>query len=384
MSTQEAPPLLMGAGPSTVPPSVLDALGAPTIGHLDPRFLEIADRTNQLLRSVFRTANQATFAVSGTGSAGMEAMLVNFVEPDDHVVVAVCGAFGERIVQAAQRLGARVTRVDGEPGRPVDLQLLRRAIGPDVAALAVVHGETSTGVAQPLDDLGTHVHARGGLLLVDCVTSLGGYPLDVDALEIDVAFSGTQKCLNCPPGLAPMTISDRALDRMSRRRTPVPSWCFDVAAILGYWDASRRSYHHTPPVNTIYALQESLRLVCDEGLAARWRRHAAASAALLAGLDHLGLEPLVAAEDRLWPLTTVRTPRGIDEAAIRRTLLDEHGIEISAGLGDLKGEIWRIGTMGVNASLESVDAVLAALASELDAGFVSTVRSRAAQAWHAQ
>lgn len=371
----------MGAGPSTVPQCVLEALGRPTVGHLDPMFLEVADRTNELLRGAFRTANPATFAVSGTGSAGMEAMLMNFLEPGDRIVVGVCGAFGERIVEAAGRLGGRVTRIDAEPGRPVDLDALKDAVRSDVDALAVVHGETSTGVAQPLDGLGAHAHANDALLLVDCVTSLGGYPLDVDALEIDVAFSGTQKCLNSPPGLAPITISSRALERLSERTTPVPSWCFDVEAILGYWDSDRRAYHHTPPINAIYALHESLAMVRDEGLTARWRRHAIASAALLVGLEALGAEPLVAPEHRLWPLTTVRVPGDIDEAAIRQSLLETHRVEISAGLGGLKGQIWRIGTMGVNANPDPVDAVLAALGSLLDPSSVVEATGRAARTW---
>lgn len=358
--------LLMGSGPSNVPDSVLAAMARPTLGHLDPAFLELADETNRLLRLVFGTESAATFPVSGTGSAGMETMLANFLEPGDRLLAGVCGAFGGRIVDAAQRLGAEVTAIEAEWGTPVDLKHLAAAIDDGFDAVAVVHGETSTGVAQPLDGLAELAHGNDALLLVDCVTTLGGYPLAVDVAGIDVAFSGTQKCLNCPPGLAPITISERARKRLDARETPVVSWCFDVNAVLAYWGASEaRVYHHTPPINAIYGLYEALRIVLADGLEQRWDRHAEASAALLAGLEPLGCRPLVAEEHRLHALTTVVPPEGVDEAAVRARLLERDGIEISAGLGPLKGKVWRIGTMGANASPGAVERVSAAIAAAL-------------------
>jgi alanine-glyoxylate transaminase/serine-glyoxylate transaminase/serine-pyruvate transaminase len=375
--------LLAGAGPSNVPARVMRGLSRPTIGHLDPIFLDVADRTNSRLRSVFGTANPATFPVSGTGTAGMETMLVNFLEPGDRLVVGVCGTFGERIVDAAGRLGIATIPVVAPPGRPVDLDELGAAMSHGADALAIVHGETSTGVAQPLEGLGELARDREALLLVDCVTSLGGHPLAVDDLDVDVAFSGTQKCLNCPPGLAPITIGERARDRLRNRRTPVPSWCFDVAAILDYWSSGQRPYHHTPPINSIYGLHESLALILEEGLDRRWARHEAASRALLAGLEPLGFEPFVADEHRLWPLTTVVPPPSLDEASARRRLLDDHGIEVSGGLGTLKGQIWRIGTMGVNASLETLTTLVGAIAGSVDPAGAADALEQARDRWFA-
>lgn len=286
----------MGAGPSAVPAPVLAAQSRPPIGHLDGWFLGLADETNALLRQAFRTENRATFPVSGTGSAGMETMLVNFLEPGDRVVVGICGLFGRRIADAAERLGVEVIRVEAPTGEAVRRMELEAAMRGGAAALAVVHGETSTGVAQPLEGLSALARCHDALLFVDTVTRLGGYPLDVDALGIDVAFSGTQKCLNCPPSLAPITISDRALERLGSRQAMVPSWCFDVEAVLGYWQPGGRSYHHTPPVNAIYGLYEGLRLLCEQGLENRWARHRAASAALIAGLETIGARALVQEE----------------------------------------------------------------------------------------
>lgn len=358
--------LLMGSGPSNVPEAVLVAMAQPTLGHLDPAFLELADEANGMLRRVFSTDNAATFPVSGTGSAGMETMLANFLEPGDKLLAGVCGAFGARIVDAAQRLGAEVTQVDAEWGTPVEFERLAAAMGDGVDAIAVVHGETSTGVAQPLEGLADLAHDNDALLLVDCVTTLSGYPLGIDETGIDVGFSGTQKCLNCPPGLAPITISARAHERLAARKTPVVSWCFDVEAVLAYWGASEaRVYHHTPPINAIYGLYEALRIVLADGLEERWARHAEAAAALLAGLEPLGCKPLVAEEHRLNALTTVIPPPGADEAAVRKRLLEHDGIEISAGLGPLKGKVWRIGTMGANASQRAVERVTAAVAAAL-------------------
>jgi alanine-glyoxylate transaminase/serine-glyoxylate transaminase/serine-pyruvate transaminase len=373
--------LLLGAGPSNVPRRVLHAISRPTVGHLDPWFLALTDEVNAMLRSVFQTSNHATFPVSGTGTAGMETMLVNFLEPGDRIVVGVCGVFGERIASAAERLGAEVVRVSAEPGRSVSREEIALAMRERAVALALVHAETSTGVVQSLEGLGDLVRERDALLLVDCVTSLGGYPLAVDGAGIDVAFSGTQKCLNCPPGLAPITIGERALARLKRRRRPVPSWCFDVSAILDYWSSDDRRYHHTPPVNSIYGLHEALRIVLEEGLESRWRRHAVASDAVVAGLEQLDLEALVFADERLWPLTTVRTPSSSDEAAVRQTLLEEHRIEVSAGLGALKGQVWRVGTMGVNASLGVIRRLIESVARILDPEVASDAVERATAVW---
>jgi alanine-glyoxylate transaminase/serine-glyoxylate transaminase/serine-pyruvate transaminase len=358
----------MGSGPSTVPQRVLDAMARPTIGHLDPAFLAFADESNELLRRAMRTENPATFPVSGTGSAGMETMLVNFLEPGDRLVVGVCGVFGERMVDAATRLGVEVERVDAEWGTPVPVERLAAALEPGAAAVAVVHGETSTGVAQPLDGLADAARDRDALLMVDCVTSLSGYPLEIDAAGIDVAFSGTQKCLNCPPGLAPLTVGDRARARLEARSTPVASWCFDLGAILSYWASGERVYHHTPPINTIYALREALAIVDEEGLEARWDRHRTASEALIAGLEVLGMKPLVAEGDRLHSLTTIEPGDDVDEADVRGRLLNDYGIEISGGIGQLKGRVWRIGTMGVNAAAEPVSRLVRAVAEIVDPG----------------
>ena len=361
--------LLMGSGPSTVPERVLRAMAQPTIGHLDPAFLAFADETNELLRRVMRTENSATFPVSGTGSAGMETMLVNFLEPGDRIVVGVCGVFGARIADAARRLGAEVEVVEAQWGTPVPREALDAAMTPGTKALAVVHGETSTGVAQPLDGLAELARSHDALLMVDCVTSLSGYPLGLDDAGVDVAFSGTQKCLNCPPGLAPLTVADRARERLEARTTPVASWCFDLKAILSYWGSGERVYHHTPPINTIYALREALELVLEDGLEERWARHEAASAALIAGLGELGMTPLVAESERLNALTTIEPGDAVaDEAAVRTRLLADYGIEISGGIGELKGRVWRIGTMGVNADLEPVTKLVTAIAEIVDSG----------------
>jgi alanine-glyoxylate transaminase/serine-glyoxylate transaminase/serine-pyruvate transaminase len=375
--------LLMGSGPSTVPRRIRDAMAAPPIGLLDPAFVAFTDEANGLLRSVMRTENAATFPVSGTGSAGMETMLVNFLEPGDRLVVGICGLFGERITDAAGRLGVEVVRVEAEWGAPLDRDLLAEALEPGAAALAIVHGETSTGVAQPLEGLGELCRERDALLMVDCVTSLGGYPLAIDELDVDVAFSGTQKCLNCPPGLAPLTVGERARARLEARRTKVVSWCFDLEAILAYWSSGERLYHHTPPVNTIYALREALAIVAEEGLEPRWQRHARASAALLAGLEELGMKPLVAPEHRLNALTTVVPGDGIDEAAVRARLLGDYGIEIAGGFGPLKGRVWRIGTMGVNADPVPVARLVRAIAEIVAPDAADEAERRVAEAWSA-
>lgn len=359
--------LLLGSGPSPVPERVLRALALPTIGHLDPAFGEVMERTAELLRSTFRTENRATLPISGTGSGGMDALVANFVAPGDRVVVGVNGLFGERVADACARAGADVARVDAEWGRAIDPERLVAAAGSGLDAMVVVHGETSTGVCQPLDGLAAACREREALLLVDCVTSLAGHPLGIDEAGVDAAFSGTQKCLNCPPGLAPFTAGERAVAKLRARADRPRSWYWDLSLVLGYWDAGdgARAYHHTAPINMVYALREALELVAEEGLEARWARHARAHEALRRALGTLGFERLAPDGEQLHPLLAVRVPEGIDEAAVRRALLVEHGIEVSGGLGPLAGAIWRIGVMGVGAAEEPQRRLLEAICEEL-------------------
>ncbi|MBE7447550.1 MAG: alanine--glyoxylate aminotransferase family protein [Kofleriaceae bacterium] len=353
--------LCLGPGPSPVPPRVLAALAHPTVGHLDPAFLALMDDVRAGLRHVFATTNPMTLAVSGTGSAGMEAAIVNLVEPGDRVLVGVNGVFGGRLAEVARRAGAEVTTVDAPWGQPLEREELERAIARHAPhVVAVVHAETSTGVVNPVAGLAEAVRAHDGLLVVDCVTSLAGMAVEVDAWGIDAAYSGTQKCLSCPPGLAPLTLSPRAVARLERRTRPVPSWYLDLTLLRSYW-GDERAYHHTAPINMLYALHEALAIVREEGLAARFERHRAAHDRLTAALDDLGLPFVSAAGHRLPMLNAVAAPAGVDEAAVRRRLLDERGIEIGGGLGAFKGRAWRIGLMGHGATAEAVDAVTGAL-----------------------
>ncbi|MBJ7328781.1 MAG: alanine--glyoxylate aminotransferase family protein [Solirubrobacteraceae bacterium] len=364
--------LLLGSGPSPVPDRVLAALAHPTLGHLDPAFGKVMDEVAELLRTAFVTENRVAFPVSGTGSAGMEAMVANLIEPGDRVVCGVHGLFGVRMADELERHGAEVVRVEAEWGRAIDPAALIAAVedDPAPAALFVVHGETSTGVAQPLDGLGDAIHARDGLFLLDCVTSLTGHTLRIDEAGVDAAFSGSQKCLNAPPGLAPITFGERAIAKLKGRKTRVPSWYFDLTLVLDYWlpssDAPARAYHHTAPTNMNVALREALRIaVVDDWLPNRWERHRRAHEALCDGFATLGFPRLAPADETLHPLLAVRVPDDIDEAAVRRALLLEHDIEISGGLGPLAGKLWRIGVMGVGAQLEPQAALLAAVAAEL-------------------
>jgi alanine-glyoxylate transaminase/serine-glyoxylate transaminase/serine-pyruvate transaminase len=351
--------LLLGSGPSPVPQRVLDALAQPTIGHLDPAFAEIMERCKDRLRQVFRTANDVTMPLSGTGSAGMEAMVVNFIRPGDRVVCGVHGLFGQRMADELQRNGAEVVKVEGEWGRALDNAQLVDALDDRTAALFVVHGETSTGVRQPLDGLAAACRAHDALLMVDCVTSLAGAPISIDDEGVDVAFSGTQKCLNVPPGLAPFTASERALERLE----PGRSWYLDLTLLLGYWSGEGgRAYHHTAPINMVYALDEGLGIVLEEGLETRWARHLDAHESLRAALAERGFERLAPEGEALAPLLCVRVPDGIDEAAVRRSLLLDHDIEVSGGLGPLAGAVWRIGVMGEGARPEAQQRLLDALA----------------------
>ncbi|MCS6843993.1 MAG: alanine--glyoxylate aminotransferase family protein [Caldilineales bacterium] len=352
---------LLGPGPSGVHPRVLHALAYPPIGHLDPQFIALMNEVQDLLRYVFETENPLTIPVSGTGSAGMEAALCNFIEPGDSVLVGVNGYFGERICEMAGRYGAEVRRLERPWGEVFTLDEIEDALRAKPAKLvALVHAETSTGALQPLDGVADLVHRYGGLLLVDCVTSLGGVPVQVDARKIDIAYSGTQKCLSCPPGLAPLTVGPRALEALRSRRSKVANWYLDLTLVGNYWGGSR-TYHHTAPINMNYALREALRLVQEEGLEARYARHRRHAELLWAGLEEMDLALHVAPEHRLPTLTTVRVPAGVDEAAVRKALLDRYNIEIGGGLGALKGQVWRIGLMGHSSSLQNVTLLLAAL-----------------------
>lgn len=353
--------ILMGPGPSGVDPRVLRAMAAPVLGHLDPDFLAIMDETTELLRYVFETGNRLTIAMSGTGSAGMETALVNFLEPGDTAVVCVNGVFGERMADIAGRCGARVKVLEAPWGEAIDPEDVRRAVeGEKVKLVAVVHAETSTGVLQPLEEIAEIAHAAGALLVVDAVTSLVGLPVKVDARGIDVCYSGTQKCLSCPPGLAPITVGPRAEEVLERRRTKVPSWYLDLTMIRRYW-GSERFYHHTAPVSMIYALREALRLVAEEGLEERYRRHRVNAAALGEGLQSMGLRLFVRPQLRLPSLVSVVVPDGVDDLRLRRELLADYGIEIGGGLGKLRGKIVRIGVMGYSSQRKNVMLVLSAL-----------------------
>jgi len=359
--------VLLGPGPSETAPSVLQALAKPTLGHLDPAFLKVMDEVRAMLREVFRTKNELAFPMSGTGSAGMETCLANLVEPGDEVLIGVNGVFGTRMVDVAERCGARVTRVEGEWGRAFDgAAYLDAAGGRRFKLVAVVHAETSTGVLQDLAPIRAAAEACGALFVVDCVTSLGGHDLRLDEWGIDAAYSGTQKCLSCPPGLSPVSFGPRAMEALRARKTKVQSWYLDLSMIASYW-GSERVYHHTAPINMLYGLHEALRLVLEEGLAARFERHALHARALVAGLEALGLEPRVPAAERLAPLTAIAVPAGIDDARARRFLLERFGLEIGGGLGPMKGNTWRVGLMGVGSNRRNVCLCLAALRAALEA-----------------
>lgn len=357
--------LLLGPGPSNAAPEVLAALARPLYGHLDPVFVALMDETSQRLREVFRTANRMTFAVSGTGSAGMEAALVNLLEPGDVAVVGRNGVFGTRMVEVATRAGAKVAAVDAEWGRPIDPAAIEDALDahPEAKVVCLVHAETSTGVAQPVEDIARLARERDKLFVLDTVTSLGGMPVEIDRWGVDVAYSGTQKCLSVPPGLSPITFSDRALGAVRARRVGVQSWYLDVTLLEAYWGPSdgARVYHHTAPVSMVTALHAGLGLVLDEGLEARWERHVRCAELLSAGLVERGFTYVAPEGMRLPMLHCVRLPGEADEAALRRRLLDEHSIEVGGGLGPFAGTCWRIGLMGHNAREDNVERLLGAI-----------------------
>lgn len=363
--TDLAPPsrLLLGPGPSLVHPHVLRAMSTPLVGHLDPHFLALMDDLQDMLRRVFRTENRLTLALSGTGSAGMEAAFANLVEPGDAVIIGVNGVFGGRMAAIVERCGGKTIPVEAPWGRIVDPDAIEQTLirsGP-VKAVAIVHAETSTGVWQPLERIGALCRAHNALFIVDAVTSLGGLPVEVDRWGIDVCYSGTQKCLSCPPGLAPITVSERAMERIRRRTTPCRSWYLDLSLIADYWAETKRAYHHTAPISMLYALHEALRLVLEEGLEARWARHHLNSAALAAGLAALGVHPLPPDGERLPSLLCVTLPPEVEDAPVRQALLQEAGIDIGGGLGALRGTVWRIGLMGESSRRAHVLTLLGAL-----------------------
>jgi alanine-glyoxylate transaminase / serine-glyoxylate transaminase / serine-pyruvate transaminase len=359
---------LMGPGPSDVPQRILDAMARPTIGHLDPAFTDMMEQTKTLLRYAFQTDNKLTFPVSGPGSVGMETCFVNLVEPGDKVIVCINGVFGGRMLENVKRCGGVPVTVEDVWGRSIDTSKVEAAFAahPDAKILAFVHAETSTGAQSDAAALAAVARRHGALSIMDCVTSLGGTPVLIDDWGIDAAYSGSQKCLSCTPGLSPVTFSEAAIDKVRARRTPVQSWFMDLNLVLGYWSGEgKRTYHHTAPINPLYGLHEALVMLSEEGIDNAWARHRAMHDALKIGLEAMDLEFLVPADERLPQLNSVRLPPGIDDAACRARLLSEFNLEIGAGLGVLAGNIWRIGLMGASASRDNVDYCLKALAAVL-------------------
>ena len=353
--------ILMGPGPSNVAPSVLQAMSMPLLGHLDPVFVKMMDEIKAMLRAVFLTRNEMTFPVSGTGSAGMEFCFVNLLEPGDEVVIGVNGVFGGRMVDVAERCGAKVTKVEAPWGKIIEPSQVAEALqGRKPKLVAIVHAETSTGALTPVEQIAKIARDAGALFVLDTVTSLGGCPVRLDDWGVDAVYSGTQKCLSCPPGLAPVSLSARALEVARTRKTKVQSWYLDVNMLASYW-GQERVYHHTAPISMNYGLHEALRLVLEEGLENRWKRHQRNHELLKAGLKDLGLAIASQEGHQLWQLNAVTVPDGTDEAAVRKQLLSDYNIEVGAGLGPLKGKIWRIGLMGETSNEANVKLVLEAL-----------------------
>jgi alanine-glyoxylate transaminase / serine-glyoxylate transaminase / serine-pyruvate transaminase len=352
---------LLGPGPSDIHPRVLTAMSRPTVGHLDPYYLQLMDKLQGGLRELFRTQNRMTFAVSGTGSAGMEATVVNLIEPGDAMLVCVNGVFGARMCDVAERAGAKVTRIERPWGEVFTPDEVKHAVASAKPKLVgIVMAETSTGARQPIEEISRVVHGAGAMLLVDSVTALGGIPVEVDAWDIDAIYSGTQKCLSCPPGLAPVSFNDRAMDVIKNRKTKVQSWYLDVSMLASYW-GSDRVYHHTAPINMSYGLYEAASIILEEGLDNCFARHELNHRALKAGLAAIGIGYATQEGHQLPMLNAVRVPEGVDDAKVRGELLNRFGIEIGAGLGAFKGKVWRIGLMGYGARPANVYLVLAAL-----------------------
>ena len=363
--------LMLTPGPSCVDPRVYRAMATPIVGHLDPWFMEMMGDVQVLLRRVFRTENRVTFPISASGSGGIEAAVLNPLEEGDEAIVCVNGTFSERMALIAERTPARVTRIEAPYGRAVDPDEVRRAgKGKKIKFVGLTHGETSTSVAHRLDDFRKVADELGALLVVDAVATLAGMPLDVDRQRVDICFSGSQKALSAPPGMAPITVNGRVEELLRARKTKVQSWYFDLTTTMNYW-GKERTYHHTPPISLIYGLREALRLVLEEGLEARWERHRQNQQALIAGVEAMGLELFVAnPADRLITVTGVRVPDGIEDVKVRRQLLGEFNIEIAGGFGPLKGKLWRVGLMGYSSQRTNVLLLLAALEKVLlDQGF---------------
>src|SRR5260221_1555989 len=357
--------LLMGPGPSDVAPSVLKAMSASLVGHLDPAFVNLMEDIKSMLRQVFQTRNEMTFPISGTGSAGMEFCFVNLLEPGDEAVIGVNGVFGARMADVAERCGAKVIKVEAPWGQiiePAQIAAVLKKCQPKL--VAIVHAETSTGALTPVEEISRLAHHAGALFVLDTVTSLGGCPVKVDEWQVDAIYSGTQKCLSCPPGLAPVSLSARAREVAAKRKVKVQSWYLDVNLLASYW-GQERVYHHTAPISMNYALHEALRLVLKEGLEKRWRRHERNHLALKEGLSAMGLGIASQASHQLWQLNAVSVPAGADEAGVRKRLLADFNIEIGAGLGPLKGRIWRVGLMGETSTAANVKTFLSALVAWL-------------------
>lgn len=354
--------ILMGPGPSDVHPRVLKAMSTPVIGHLDPQFIQIMDEVKEMTRQLFQTENQLTSVISATGSAGMEACLINLLEPGDEAIVCVNGVFGNRMCDIVERCGAQLIRVDAPWGDPIDPELVREALGKsNPKVVAIVHAETSTGVLQPLEEINKLVHDADALFLVDAVTSLGGTQVKVDEWGIDAIYSGTQKCISAPPGLSPVSFSPKAMEVMNSRKSKVQSWYLDMSMIRNYWAGAKRAYHHTGPISMIYSIHEALRIVLEEGLEARFARHTKNHEILRDGLEQMGFEFLVAPEYRLPMLNAIIIPDGFDDAKIRNRLLNEYNIEIGAGLGEFAGKVWRIGLMGESSTINHINMLISAL-----------------------
>lgn len=354
--------VLMGPGPSDVHPRVLKAMATPLVGHLDPEFLKVMDDIKAMTQDTLKTRNELTFVVSAPGSAGMETCLVNLLEPGDEAVICIHGVFGNRMADIAERCGAKVIKVEAEWGTPIRIEDVKQALeNSSPKLLAIVHAETSTGVLQPLEDISSLTRAAGALLVVDAVTSYCGTDLRVDEWGIDALYSGSQKCLSAPPGLSPVTFSEAAINALDNRKTKVQSWFLDLSLVKNYWAGAKRAYHHTAPVSAMYAMREALRIVLEEGLENRFDRHRKNHELLRTGLEAMGLQFLVEKQYRLPMLNAVRIPDGVDDAEVRKRLLDEYNIEIGGGLGPYAGKIWRIGLMGESSDANHVNMLLAAL-----------------------
>lgn len=354
--------VLMGPGPSDTHPRVLKAMSTPLIGHLDPEFLDVMDDIKSMTQETLQTKNELTFVVSAPGSAGMETCLVNLLEPGDEAVICIHGVFGTRMADIAERCGAKVIKVEAEWGTPInpaDVETALKSCNPKL--LAIVHAETSTGVLQPLEEISKMTKDAGALLVVDAVTSYCGTDLKVDEWGIDALYSGSQKCLSAPPGLSPVTFSQAAIDVLDNRKTKVQSWFLDLTMVKNYWAGAKRAYHHTAPVSAMFAMREALRLVVEEGLENRFKRHQKNHELLRDGLEAMGFEFLVEKDYRLPMLNAVKIPAGVDDANVRKRLLEEYNIEIGGGLGPYAGKIWRIGLMGESSTKNHVNMLLAAL-----------------------